>query len=146
MSETHCNSLFWAQHYSSHQKWMRPLCVLGSDPSTTSAWCGFGLTHVCVYMEESAKRNPCLLQNQLRDWDRTLLSRRHAAKASHPAGSAAWAQIQLFFPLTSAWGNPRGANTRFRKMISLGLDWTYMLTYPKLNNYRIIPVAWHTIL
>lgn len=92
---TGCNSLFWAQHYSSHLQSMRPLCV---------AYLALTLAELFVHGE--CQRNLCLLKIHC---DHTLLIKGYTARVSDPAESAVLTKIQLyFFPLTgSAWGKKR---------------------------------------
>lgn len=143
LHEWQWNSLFWIQHYSSHLTRRWPLCVLGSDPPMTSAArdkkkFGFGLTHVCVYISESAKKNQCLLENHLGVWDQTLQpktrgqgvppsrvcqSQSTAAQTSHQHNSEQRGQVQKD---------------------DLHRLWLDMRADMFKHNYQIIFVAWHT--
>lgn len=138
-------SLFCVQQLSSHLSWMHPLWALGSDLSTTSAkgnkksvltW-----TDSCLCVREGQRqRSPCLLQNH---WDRTLLVRGQAAKASHPAGSAAWTQIQLFFPLTG--GARRGVS---KEQTPGSKGWSALASSTRTdpnNNYKSSSAPGHAL-
>lgn len=67
---------------------MNATSVLGSCPSTTSVEGKkkLKLTHVCVFIYESAKEIHVYFKIKPGDWDCTLLSKRREAKASRPAG------------------------------------------------------------